>query len=455
MWEWIEMMRKLSLSVVGAAWPSESTMGVATAMLISIAFFGLHCHYYPFRSMACNRLQSTCQTSLSAVYFIGILLKTDTIDAKDREDLGIFMVFLLACVFVNFVVLTAMEVYTATRWISMVTHQFSISYEGKVTQAKDVPCICSFPGKFESEWNDVVRLGKCSEVSVSCVFLPQHTPTFGTHVTDDETGRCFCWTLYGEQKLWGCAWFEQWKDNCLRAHVLKQRFQVFYFPGQVGKGKVKWDQIAEHALLRERVMKACPKDDAGWPKKMSSDEERSYQSGLSEKERHCVSGLGGSQKAEVAWLDKHGIEYEELDVADFTTQYSSVFAESLTKTTKARKGKSRLNRKPTGDPHLAEPEEPAWNRETKTDVGLFPLEITADNGMHSNPMHLHTQDTEPEVDFPSEMAVAATDVQHNNPMHSHAQPEVDFPSEMAVTTDMQHTNPMFAHAHDGGADIKL
>jgi hypothetical protein len=132
-----------------------------------------------------------------------------------------------------------------------------------------------------------------------------------------------------------------------------------------------------------------------------------------------------------------------------------VFAESLTKTTKARKDKSRLNRKPTEDPHLTEPEEPDWKRET-TDVGLFPLEPTAaNNGMHNNPMHLHTQDTEPEVEFPSEMAVATSDVQHNNPMHSHAQPEVDFPSEMAVTTDMQHTNPMFAHTYDDGADSKL
>jgi hypothetical protein len=69
-------------------------------------------------------------------------------------------------------------------------------------------------------------------------------------------------------------------------------------------------------------------------------------------------------------------------------------------------------------------------------------------------MHLHTQDTEPEVDFPSEMAVTM-DVQHSNPMHSHAQPEIDFPSEMAVTTDIQHTNPIFAHAHGGGADVKL
>jgi hypothetical protein len=182
-------------------------------------------------------------------------------------------------------------------------------------------------------------------------------------------------------------------------------------------------------------MKACPKDDAGWPKKMSPDEEEAYQSGLSETERHCVSGLGGSQKAEVAWLDHHGIEYEELDVADFTKQYSSVFAESLTKTTKLRKDKSRLNRK------LKEPD---WNRET-TDVGDFPLETTAANDVQpTNPMHLRTQDKQPEVNFPSEMAVTTTDVQHNNPMHSHVQPEVDFPSEMAVTTDVQYDNPMFA-----------
>jgi hypothetical protein len=59
------------------------------------------------------------------------------------------------------------------------------------------------------------------------------------------------------------------------------------------------------------------------------------------------------------------------------------------------------------------------------DVGIFPLETTA-----------------------------ANDVQHNNPMHSHAQPEVDFPSEMAVTTDRRHKTPTFAHTHDGG-DIKL
>ena len=31
-------------------------------------------------------------------------------------------------------------------------------------------------------------------------------------------------------------------------------------------------------------------------------------------------GLGTSQKAEVAWLDRYGYEYEELDVRDFASR---------------------------------------------------------------------------------------------------------------------------------------
>jgi hypothetical protein len=94
---------------------------------------------------------------------------------------------------------------------------------------------------------------------------------------------------------------------------------------QVRQGKIKWDDCAEQALLRDKVMGAWPKDDAGWPKKMSAEDEAKYVAGLSEKERHCVVGLGGSQKAEVAWLDAHGIPYEELDVGEFSLQYLALF----------------------------------------------------------------------------------------------------------------------------------
>jgi hypothetical protein len=92
---------------------------------------------------------------------------------------------------------------------------------------------------------------------------------------------------------------------------------VYYFPGQVGQGKIKWEDAAAHALFRDTVLGNWPKDEAGWAKTLSREEEAVYVEGLVAEERHAVSGLGGSQKAEVAWLDKHGIPYKEVDVIDF------------------------------------------------------------------------------------------------------------------------------------------
>jgi hypothetical protein len=95
---------------------------------------------------------------------------------------------------------------------------------------------------------------------------------------------------------------------------------VYYFPGQVGQGKIKWEDAAAHALFRDKVLDNWPKDEAGWTKTLSKKEESAYIEGLIAEEKHAVSGLGGSQKAEVAWLDKHGIPYKEVDVRDFIAE---------------------------------------------------------------------------------------------------------------------------------------
>jgi hypothetical protein len=92
---------------------------------------------------------------------------------------------------------------------------------------------------------------------------------------------------------------------------------VYYFPGQVGQGKIKWEDAAAHALFRDKVLDNWPKDAAGWMKTLSETKESAYVEGLIAEEKHAVSGLGGSQKAEVAWLDKHCIPYKEVDVRDF------------------------------------------------------------------------------------------------------------------------------------------
>jgi hypothetical protein len=129
---------------------------------------------------------------------------------------------------------------------------------------------------------------------------------------------------------WGCKWFDVWKGLVQLAHYRKQRIQVFFFPGQVGEGKIKWADCAEKALLRDEVMAAWPKDDAGWPKRMSTEEEAAYAAGLPAEERHCIVGLGGSQKAEVAWLDAHEIPYEQLDVGRFSLDYLKLFQADTT-----------------------------------------------------------------------------------------------------------------------------
>jgi hypothetical protein len=124
----------------------------------------------------------------------------------------------------------------------------------------------------------------------------------------------------------------------MEAALHSQIFQVFYFKGQVtdasfslahiffdgapsttqvGQGEIKWKDCAKNSLLRDRVMEMQPKDDAGWPKTMSNEEDARFLETLSEEERHCMVGLGGSQKAEVAWMEANGIAYEKHDVEQF------------------------------------------------------------------------------------------------------------------------------------------
>jgi hypothetical protein len=53
------------------------------------------------------------------------------------------------------------------------------------------------------------------------------------------------------------------------------------------------------------------------------EEERLFMESLPQVEREFLEshkGLGNSQKAEVAWLEKEGLEYEEIDVRDFMRQ---------------------------------------------------------------------------------------------------------------------------------------
>jgi hypothetical protein len=91
-------------------------------MLLSIAFYGLHCHYMPFKSTACNRLQTLCLSVLTIIYFLGVLLKTESVEQSDRENLGVLMVLLMVSIFLAFIGFVYMEVRAMRTWMKEVEY---------------------------------------------------------------------------------------------------------------------------------------------------------------------------------------------------------------------------------------------------------------------------------------------------------------------------------------------
>ena len=137
----------------------------------------------------------------------------------------------------------------------------------------------------------------------------------------------------------------QWRQHIETAVAHQQRLQVYYFEGMKGKGKIEsWGACKDDALRRDTFwprkqtflrglpakerarldeLSTKPRDDSkgevpGTEK--GDEEERLFMASLSEEDRSFVQGhkgLGNSQKAEVAWLEKMGYDYEEHDVRDF------------------------------------------------------------------------------------------------------------------------------------------
>jgi len=181
-----------------------------------------------------------------------------------------------------------------------------ISYHGSIKETEGSDCIVSFPGRYADGWRECVQASS-HDMGVACVFLCGRDDGFGQHAIDpDADGRCYCHKIYGCQAskfkafgykdqqecwangnlpTWGCLWFEKWSNNVEAAVEKKQRLIAYFFMGQVGQGLVAWDDLAEAEL---------------WNGK----------------------GLGGSQKSELAFLQKQGYEFEMRDVQEFIEGFS-------------------------------------------------------------------------------------------------------------------------------------
>ncbi|CAE7225004.1 unnamed protein product [Symbiodinium sp. CCMP2456] len=220
----------------------------------------------------------------------------------------------------------------------------SIRFEGSVLSEPGCPCVASWPGKYEGAWESLVSQGRHGEVSAAVVFLPEGTDDYGAHdsipLAYGSPGSCWCTPLYGEEKPWGCRWFTKWRENIETAVASGAELEVYYFQNRVGKGKVEsFDTAGDDNLCREKVNKK-QKDfeespefkqalDAGLgnlskeprgdgSSQYSREARRLFLASLSETEREYLAtseGLGNSQKAEVAWLQKKGYAYWEVDVS--------------------------------------------------------------------------------------------------------------------------------------------
>jgi hypothetical protein len=171
------------------------------------------------------------------VYFSGLLLKTQA--TAQNGGIGVMLVIALVSAVLAAFILAIIEFRTGLRHLRKLLHNFNLRYSGDIHPVAGLDCIVSFPGKFSEGWNKVVargtRLDKKKReqaakakahrgdthgamqsgsghphheqdalLSVACVFFTQHTPKFGEHSTNPDTGKCWCHSLYGESKCWGC-----------------------------------------------------------------------------------------------------------------------------------------------------------------------------------------------------------------------------------------------------------
>ena len=105
----------------------------------------------------------------------------------------------------------------------------SIDFPGRIVDGAKW-FIASFPGKYESEWEEMTKM--CPDVSVACVFFPDSSSLFfGAHEIDtlglgqsSADFKCFCHTLYGHMEMakdwprgrapWGCQVGASRRSRC-------------------------------------------------------------------------------------------------------------------------------------------------------------------------------------------------------------------------------------------------
>jgi hypothetical protein len=167
LWEWMEMVRKLSLSLIGVLFPDKGPTSIACALILSVLFWVLHAQYQPFRYNSCNIYQYACMATLTCLYFCGLLLKVDAVTASERNFMGRLMITMLVLVILGLMWGIYCQLRLFSKELRALYHKFGIKFEGRILHKPGASCIVSFPGKYEEGWKAVVHAGRASAMSVA------------------------------------------------------------------------------------------------------------------------------------------------------------------------------------------------------------------------------------------------------------------------------------------------
>jgi hypothetical protein len=97
-WEVLEMARKLLLSSAVLLFDKGTSMQIAVATVLSVAFLIAHTLFEPFENPADNRLQTLALASLFGTYFIGLLIKVQPSAGQSGQFAALLTVMSLVVV---------------------------------------------------------------------------------------------------------------------------------------------------------------------------------------------------------------------------------------------------------------------------------------------------------------------------------------------------------------------
>lgn len=223
----------------------------------------------------------------------------------------------------------------------------TIRFDGAVQPGCGRKCVSSWPGRFAGAWDRLVEGARGGGVSAAVVFLPEGTDDFGNHDAippkEHLQGSCWCVPLYGEKKPWGCRWWSKWIENIEQAVEYGAELEVYFFPGRLGQGRVQSFMTAGQEHLRRDSINArrAEFEDSDEMRQAlaaglqnlslgedgssqySREVQRLFMAWLPPDDRNFMEaseGLGNSQKAEVAWLERKGYAYTRVDVATWLSK---------------------------------------------------------------------------------------------------------------------------------------